>query len=142
MPATKIVKRTGEVVAFDRARIRHAVEKAIRAVGTDIDPLVLDVVVDRVIAEVDDRFVEFFPNVENIQDIVEKHLVREGLYEIAKAYILYRADRQRERDARKAQAIERARVGRLTVQTRDGRTVLFNLKKLSLIHISEPTRPY
>ena len=82
MPATKIVKRTGEVVAFDRARIRHAVEKAIRAVGTDIDPLVLDVVVDRVIAEVDDRFVEFFPNVENIQDIVEKHLVREGLYEM------------------------------------------------------------
>jgi ribonucleoside-diphosphate reductase alpha chain len=129
VPATKIVKRTGEVVPFDRARIRHAVEKAIRAVGTDIDPLRLDLVVDRVIAEVDDRFVEFFPNVENIQDIVEKHLVREGLYEIAKAYILYRADRQRERDARKAQAIERARVGRLTVQTRDGRTVLFNLKK-------------
>jgi ribonucleoside-diphosphate reductase alpha chain len=127
--ATKIVKRTGEVVPFDRARIRHAVEKAIRAVGTDIDPVQLDLVVDRVIAEVDDRFVEFFPNVENIQDIVEKHLVREGLYEIAKAYILYRADRQRERDARKAQAFERARVGRLTVQTRDGRTVLFNLKK-------------
>jgi ribonucleoside-diphosphate reductase alpha chain len=129
VPATKIVKRTGEVVPFDRARIRHAVEKAIRAVGTEIDPVQLDLVVDRVIAEVDDRFVEFFPNVENIQDIVEKHLVREGLYEIAKAYILYRADRQRERDARKAQAIERARVGRLTVQTRDGRTVLFNLKK-------------
>jgi len=95
----------------------------------EIDPLRLDTVVDRVIAEVDDRFVEFFPNVENIQDIVEKHLVREGLYEIAKAYILYRADRQRERDARKAQAFEHARVGRLTVQTRDGRTVLFNLKK-------------
>jgi ribonucleoside-diphosphate reductase alpha chain len=129
VPATKIVKRTGEVVPFDRARIRHAVAKAIRAVGTEIDPVLLDTVVDRVIAEVDDRFVEFFPNVENIQDIVEKHLVREGLYEIAKAYILYRADRQRERDARKAQAIERARVGRLTVQTRDGRTVLFNLKK-------------
>jgi ribonucleoside-diphosphate reductase alpha chain len=129
VPATKIVKRTGEVVAFDRARIRHAVEKAIRAVGNDIDPVRLDLVVDRVVTEVDDRFIEFFPNVENIQDIVEKHLVREGLYEIAKAYILYRADRQRERDARKAQAIERARVGRLTVQTRDGRTVLFNLKK-------------
>ncbi len=129
MPATKIVKRTGEVVPFDRARIRNAVAKAIRAVGTDIEPARLDVVVDRVIAEVDERFIEFFPNVENIQDIVEKHLVREGLYEIAKAYILYRADRQRERDALKAQAFERARVGRLTVQTRDGRTVLFNLKK-------------
>ena len=129
MPATKIVKRTGEVVVFDRARIRNAVAKAIRAVGTEIDPGRLDVVVDRVIAEVDERFTDFFPNVENIQDIVEKHLVREGLYEIAKAYILYRADRQRERDAKKAQAIQQARVGRLTVQTRDGRVVLFNLKK-------------
>ena len=129
MPATKIVKRTGEVVVFDRARIRNAVAKAIRAVGTEIDPGRLDVVVDRVVAEVDERFTDFFPNVENIQDIVEKHLVREGLYEIAKAYILYRADRQRERDAKKAQAIERARLGRLTVQTRDGRIVLFNLKK-------------
>ena len=129
MPATKIVKRTGEVVVFDRARIRNAVAKAIRAVGTEIDPGRLDVVVDRVIAEVDERFTDFFPNVENIQDIVEKHLVREGLYEIAKAYILYRADRQRERDAKKAQAIRQAKVGRLTVQTRDGRVVLFNLKK-------------
>jgi ribonucleoside-diphosphate reductase alpha chain len=129
VPATKIVKRTGEVVAFDRARIRNAIAKAIRAVGAEIDPGRLDTVVDRIVAEVDERFLDFFPNVENIQDIVEKHLVREGLYEIAKAYILYRADRQRERDAKKAQAIERARVGRLTVQTRDGRTVLFNLKK-------------
>ncbi len=129
MPATKIVKRTGEVVVFDRARIRNAVAKVIRAVGTEIDPGRLDVVVDRVIAEVDERFTDFFPNVENIQDIVEKHLVREGFYEIAKAYILYRADRQRERDAKKTEAIERARLGRLTVQTRDGRVVLFNLKK-------------
>jgi ribonucleoside-diphosphate reductase alpha chain len=129
VPATKIVKRTGEVVSFDRGRIRQAVAKAIRAVGTDIETHRLDVVVDRVVAEVDERFTDFFPNVENIQDIVEKHLVREGFYEIAKAYILYRADRQRERDAAKAQVIEKARVGRLTVQTRDGRVVLFNLKK-------------
>jgi ribonucleoside-diphosphate reductase alpha chain len=129
VPASKIVKRTGEVVAFDRARIRQAIAKAIRATGPDTDPSRVDIIVDRIVTEVDERFVDFFPNVENIQDIVEKHLVREGLYEIAKAYILYRADRQRERDAEKAQALERARLGRLTVQTRDGRVVLFNLKK-------------
>ncbi len=129
MPATKIVKRTGEVVVFDRTRIHRAIVKAVRAVGTELDLPKLDSVVDRVVAEVDDRFTEFFPNVENIQDIVEKHLVREGQYEIAKAYILYRADRQRDREASRARDIERARLGRLTVQTRDGRTVLFNLKK-------------
>jgi ribonucleoside-diphosphate reductase alpha chain len=127
--ALRIVKRTGEVVAFDRARIRNAVSKAVRASGAEVEPARLDTIVDRVVDEVEARFTDFFPNVENIQDIVEKHLVREGLYEIAKAYILYRADRQRERETAHAQDVERARLGRLTVRTRDGRTVLFNLKK-------------
>ena len=40
---------------------------------------------DDIVDEVGGRFTEFFPNVENIQDIVEKHLVRVGHYEIAKA---------------------------------------------------------
>jgi ribonucleoside-diphosphate reductase alpha chain len=127
--ALRIVKRTGEVVAFDRARIRNAVSKAVRASGAEVEPARLDIIVDRVVEEVEARFTDLFPNVENIQDIVEKHLVREGLYEIAKAYILYRADRQRERESAHAQDVERARLGRLTVRTRDGRTVLFNLKK-------------
>jgi ribonucleoside-diphosphate reductase alpha chain len=131
--APRIVKRTGEVVAFDRARIRNAITRAVRAVSAEVDAARVDALVDRVVQEVDSRFTDLFPNVENIQDIVEKHLVREGLYEIAKAYILYRAERQRERETTHAQAVERARVGRLTVQTRDGRTVLFNLRKCEAV---------
>jgi ribonucleoside-diphosphate reductase alpha chain len=128
--ASRIVKRNGEVVSFERLRIRNAIGKAVRAVGADVEAAQLDLVVDHIVAEVEERFTDFYPNVENIQDIVEKHLVREGFYEIAKAYILYRADRQRQRDASRAHAAERARLGRLTVQTADGRTELFNLKRL------------
>jgi ribonucleoside-diphosphate reductase alpha chain len=140
---TRVVKRTGEVVPFDRTRVENAITKAVRAVGADVAPDRIALIADRVVAEVDQRFTDFFPNVENLQDIVEKHLVREGLYEVAKAYILYRAERQREREADHAAAVERARLGRLTVQTRDGRTELFNLKKIeaSLTRISADLLP-
>ncbi|MPY86341.1 MAG: ribonucleoside-diphosphate reductase subunit alpha [Luteitalea sp.] len=127
---TKVVKRTGEVVGFDRSRIQTAIRKAVRASGQPVPESTLERIVDYILEEIDTRFVDFFPNVENIQDIVEKHLVREGLYEIAKAYILYRADRQKVREADKQRAFEAARVGRLTVTTRDDRAVLFNYKRV------------
>src|SRR6185369_13759993 len=90
----------------------------------------LDALVERIVEEIGNRFIDFFPNVENIQDIVEKHLVLDGLYEIGKAYILYRADRNSLRHQAKQRAIEDARLGKLTVVKRNGRTALFNAKKI------------
>ena len=126
----RVVKRTGEVVDFDSHRIRNAIARAVQATGTTLDDERLDRLVDDVREEVARRFIEFYPNVENIQDIVEKHLVKLQLYEISKAYILYRAKRQERRDVERAQAIESAKLGRLTVTKRDGRTQLLNLKKV------------
>ncbi|MEM9293805.1 MAG: ribonucleoside-diphosphate reductase subunit alpha [Acidobacteriota bacterium] len=130
MRTLKVVKRNGDVVDFDADRIRNAMAKAVNAVGApslngDLDHLVTDIQ-----EEIGVRFVEFFPNVENVQDIVEKHLVRAGNYEIAKAYILYRADRQKVRDEARQRAIESARLGKLTVMKSDGRKVLFNAKNI------------
>ncbi len=130
MLATRVVKRTGQVVDFDASRIRNAVANAVKGAGQTIGDTHLDTLVTRICEEIDGRFREFFPNVENIQDIVEKHLVLDGRYEIAKAYILYRADRQKERIAAKARAVEDARLGKLTAVKRDGRRVLFNVKKV------------
>ena len=126
----KVVKRTGDVVDFDQTRIRNAVQKAIDATGQRVPEATLDAIVDAVGAEIHSRFVDFYPNVENVQDIVEKHLMREELYGVAKAYILYRADRNKAREAAREQAVENARLGRLTVIKRDGRTVLFNVKTI------------
>jgi hypothetical protein len=47
--ALRIVKRTGEVVSFDRARIRNAVAKAVRASGAEVEAARLDAIVDRVV---------------------------------------------------------------------------------------------
>jgi ribonucleoside-diphosphate reductase alpha chain len=132
MLATRVVKRTGEVVTFDEGRIRNAIVKAVRATGrqTEVSDERLDALVDRIRDEIHGRFIDFYPNVENIQDIVEKHLVLDGLYEIGKAYILYRAERQSLRQQAKQRLIEDARLGKLTVVKRNGRTALFNVKKI------------
>ncbi len=128
MRVLKVVKRTGEVVDFDGVRIRNAVAKAVGATGADVGNTSLDRLIGDISDEIDSRFLDFYPNVENIQDIVEKHLVRDGHYEIAKAYILYRAERSKVREEARSRAIESARLGKLTVRKSDGRTMLFNVK--------------
>ncbi len=130
MLAKRVVKRTGEIVTFNAERIRSAILSTVEATGIAMTPAEVDAVVDNTVADIDGRFTEFFPNVENIQDIVEKHLVVGGHYEVAKAYILYRAERQKVREQAKKRAVEDARLGKLTAIKRDGRTVLFSVKKI------------
>ena len=106
MANLKVIKRTGEVVGFDRERIATAISEAVQASGEPHVEAVLgngklhDLLTD-VTTEIDDRFLQLYPNVENIQDIVEKHLVKHGLYEVEKRFILYRSVNQTSRDERK-----------------------------------------
>ena len=127
-----VIKRSGEVVEFDSDRIKNAIRKAVHSSGKEKEvPIeLIEEVVTIVIKEVKDRFVEFFPNVENIQDIVEKNLVKKDLYEIAKNYILYRAKRQEEREAEKQKTLKKSVLGKLTVKKRDGRMAIFEVNKL------------
>jgi ribonucleoside-diphosphate reductase alpha chain len=134
----RVVKRTGAVVDFDAGRIFQAIQKAVGAVGgagfgaagTGMPDRAIEGIVDAISAEIKGRFKDFYPNVENIQDLVEKHLVLGQQYEVAKAYILYRADRQKVREEAKLMAIENAKLGKLTVKKRDGRTQLLNVRKI------------
>ena len=131
-----VIKRTGEVVDFDGDRIRVAISKAIRATAPpgqweSLENGTLGSVVAAVVGEIDTRFTDLYPNVENIQDIVEKHLVKNGMYEISKAYILYRAERQQAREQHKDRVAQQSLLGKLTVRSRDGRVVLFDIVKLT-----------
>jgi len=130
MEQLKVVKRNGDVVDFDPNRISKAVAKAAIATGTALTTKALDKMVEEISIEVLDRFIDFYPNVENIQDIVEKHLMRNSFYEIAKEYILYRAKRQKVREETQRKNIEKGMLGKLTVETRDNRTVLFDIKTI------------
>jgi len=126
----KIAKRNGEIVEFDSSKIKNAIQKAVIATKQKLSEEILDEIVSDICVEISERFVDFYPNVENVQDIVEKHLVKKGLYEIAKSYILYRAKRMKEREEEKKQNLEKARLGKLKVKKIDGRTVLFDLLKI------------
>src|SRR3989344_2424967 len=128
-----ITKRNGEVVEFHPEKIKIAISKAIRATKSHVDEAALDSIVNNIIIEIKSRFLDFYPNVENVQDIVEKHLVSSGMYHIAKEYIIYRAKRNEERQKQQEITLEKARLGRLRVKKRDGRTLLFDLAKVNQI---------
>jgi len=130
MPELMVIKRTGELVDFDAERIKSAVQKAVKACGKELAQDAMDELLESIRMEIDERFTDFYPNVENVQDIVEKHLVQRGLYEISKAYILYRAKRHQERELAKKQVMEKTILGKLKVKKRDGKTALFDLKKI------------
>lgn len=96
-----VIKRDGRVEAFDPERIRNAIKKAMLSVGK-YDPVILDNVVNFVLSVIKEKYAgRKAPHVEEIQDIVEFALVKFDQYEVAKAYILYRKEREKIREEKK-----------------------------------------
>lgn len=95
-PIESIVKRTGQVANFDKAKIIGAIEKAFAAAGKS-DPLEAERLTGLVIKKLH-QFGTQKPTVEDIQDMVESTLIENDHSGIAKAYILYRHERRRVRD--------------------------------------------
>jgi len=98
---TKVQKRNGEIVDFNQQKITEAVFKAITATDQG-DGVKSKMVSNKVVEILNRRFKkDEIPQVEQIQDIVEEVLILEGLVETARAYILYREQRRRIREAAK-----------------------------------------
>ncbi|WAM34299.1 ribonucleoside triphosphate reductase [Caldicellulosiruptor morganii] len=90
---TKVMKRDGTIVDFDRKKIENAIFKAAKAVGGS-DFSIAEKLTDQVIEILEQKFGYSIPHVEDIQDIVEKVLIENGHAKTAKAYILYRKQHQ------------------------------------------------
>jgi ribonucleoside-diphosphate reductase alpha chain len=89
-----VIKRDGRKVPFDVERIRRAIKAAMLDVGY-YDEKALEKAVSYVLKIIEERYSdENPPHVEEIQDIVELSLVKYGLYQVAKGYILYRKERE------------------------------------------------
>ena len=93
-----IIKRDGRVVLYDQNKIAAAILKALEASG-DGNAADAARVANDVQRELEGRFLTDAPNIEAIQDAVERQLMNHGFSAAAKAYILYRANRTRARDA-------------------------------------------
>ncbi len=93
-----IIKRDGRTTTFHSEKIADAVEKAFQACAAMQDRAVAEEIAATVVKKLDDGAIEGTPTVEGVQDLVEETLIEAGFVQTAKAYILYRAERNRVRD--------------------------------------------
>ena len=93
-----IIKRDGRVVLYDQNKIAAAILRSLEASG-DGNAADAARVANDVQRELESRFSTQAPNIEAIQDTVERQLMNHGFSAAAKAYILYRANRTRAREA-------------------------------------------
>jgi ribonucleoside-triphosphate reductase len=96
MAIHKIQKRNGVVIDFDPKKIEHAIEKAFNAVGTP-DNAAAATITNEVVTELQSKFVDTVPHVEDVQDIVEQKLINFDYSAVAKSFILYRQKRSEAR---------------------------------------------
>ena len=94
----RVTKRDGTIAEFDIAKISAAITKAFDAVGKQYHPSVMDMLALRVTAEFEPKIKDELVAVEDIQDCVEKVLSEAGYADVAKAYILYRKQREKVRN--------------------------------------------
>jgi anaerobic ribonucleoside-triphosphate reductase len=94
-----IKKRNGDIVAFDLNRIQIAITKAYQATNTDTTdiPILVDDIHQQLLQQITTLAEGIYIDVEHIQDIVEKTLMKYERFETAKAYILYRQEHQKQR---------------------------------------------
>ena len=93
-----ILKRDGRVALYEKSKISSAILRAMEA-AQDGDVTAAEEVANGVQAALEEQCGGNPPQIEEIQDSVERALMRSGHKEAAKRYILYRADRTRIREA-------------------------------------------
>ena len=98
----KVMKRDGTVAEFDIAKISKAITKAFEAEKCDYHPSVIDLLALKVTSDFAAKIKDGVINVEDIQDSVESVLSQAGYTNVAKAYILYRKQREKVRNVKAA----------------------------------------
>ena len=91
-------KRDNKIVDFDIAKITKAIERAFEACEVNYHPNIIDFLALKVTANFEAKIKDDLIAVEDIQDSVEEVLVQGGYAEVAKAYILYRRQREKLRN--------------------------------------------
>ena len=96
----QVSKRDGKVVDFDINKIAEAIKKAFQATNTEYNDSVIDFLALKVSADFLPKIKDGKVAVEDIQDSVEAVLSRGGYETVAKAYILYRKQREKLRNTK------------------------------------------
>ncbi len=94
----QVLKRDGEIADFNLTKITEAISKAFKATEKSYTEDIINLLSLRVTADFQNKVNEGQVSVEDIQDSVEHVLEQTGYTDVAKAYILYRKNRERIRN--------------------------------------------
>ena len=94
----QVLKRDGKVADFSLEKISEAIKLAFEAQEKQYHPSIIDFLALKVTADFEPKIKEGLIAVEDIQDSVESTLVQAGYADVAKAYILYRKQREKMRN--------------------------------------------
>ena len=98
----QVTKRDGTAARFEIGKISAAITKAFQALDKQFHPSVIDLLALRVTADFEPKIRDGRIAVEDIQDSVETVLSEAGYADVAKAYILYRKQREKVRNVNSA----------------------------------------
>ncbi|MBO6158201.1 MAG: ribonucleoside triphosphate reductase [Firmicutes bacterium] len=98
----QVVKRDGKIVDFSIGKITAAITKAFEALNKQYHPSVIELLALHVTSDFESKIKDGEITVEDIQDSVEKVLSEAGYADVAKAYILYRRQREKVRNVNSA----------------------------------------
>ncbi len=90
----KVIRRSGEVVAWNPNKIEVAVRSAFLSLGMDSSPAAA---VSRALTDRLAKSGQEYMHIEDLQDRVQEELMKQGHFKVAEAYILYRAHRAHQR---------------------------------------------
>lgn len=126
-----VKKRDGTIVKFDPEKITSAIRKAILSTRGSTESMDLKGLTDHVLKGIETRYSDYkTPDVEGIQDVVERSLMEFGLYDVGKAYILYRERHREMREIKQKEILKRIQKGEINVTKRDGAKKPFDPNKL------------
>jgi len=94
----EVIKRDGKLAEFSIGKITAAITKAFEATGKQYHPSVIELLALHVTSDFENKVKDGKITVEEIQDSVEKVLSESGYADVAKAYILYRKQREKIRN--------------------------------------------
>lgn len=133
-----ITKRDGKVVSFKPEKITYAIAKAFRASNSGIltEQLlsIAQEISTSIVSEIQNTWTEGKNvHIEEIQDLVEKHLMQTGYHDVVRKYIIYREERARTRRESQTQETKDANfewAKNLTYTNLQGETKPLNLREL------------
>ncbi|MGA7902161.1 MAG: ribonucleoside-diphosphate reductase subunit alpha [Terrimicrobiaceae bacterium] len=125
--SVRLIRRNGTVVPWNESKIEIACRKAFLTTKEDAESAIK---IARAVTGRVRRADQAFVHIEDVQDMVQEELMRQGFYKVAENYILYRAQRARMREEVAKPAPDAEQESLVVVRRKDGQSVFWDGSEL------------